>query len=88
MKSLPSHQGCGPDLLPAELLKASGTSGASAIADVCGRMHLEEKWPLQWQRGRQIDLFKGNSNVQDCERFMWFVAGRPHEQNTSDNFEK
>ena len=42
MKSLPSHKGCGPEMLPAELLKASGIEGASAIADVYGRMHLEE----------------------------------------------
>ena len=42
MKSLPSHKVCGPDLLPAELLKASGLVGSSAIADVSGRTHLEE----------------------------------------------
>ena len=53
MKSSPSHKGCGPDLLLAELL--------------CGRMHLEEKWPLQRKGGRQIDLFKGKGNVQDCD---------------------
>ena len=40
---------------------------ASAIAGVCGRMHLEEKWPLQWTRGRQVDLFKGKGNAQDCD---------------------
>ena len=67
MKSLPSHRGCGPDLLPAELLQASGMAGASAIADVCGRKHLEEKWLLQWKGGRQIDLFKSEVNVQDCD---------------------
>ena len=66
-KSLPSHNGCGPDLLPSELLKASGMFGASAIADVCGRMQLEEKWLLQWTGGRQNDLFRGKGNVQNCD---------------------
>ena len=50
MKSLPSHPGCGPDLLPAELLKWSGLEGAFAIADVCGRMHLEEKLAFAVER--------------------------------------
>ena len=43
MRSSPSHKGCGPDLLPAESLKASGLVGGSSIADVCERMHLSGK---------------------------------------------
>ena len=55
------------DLLPAELLNASGLVGASAIADVCAVCTLKKSWRWWWKGGRQIDLFKGKGNAQDCD---------------------
>ena len=37
MKSFPSHNGCGPIVLPAELLKASGMEGASRSSLCSGK---------------------------------------------------
>ena len=88
MKSLPSHKGCGPDLLSAEFFESEWNVWSLCIADVCGWMHLEEKWPPQWKRGRQIDLSKGNGNVQDCEASRGLLLAVHMNKIPANDFEK
>ena len=66
---LPLHKGCGPDGIPADLLRLGGWKLACCISRVCAVMHLEETWPHQWRGGRQVELYKGKGSTSSCNSF-------------------
>ena len=48
-------------------MQLTGSVGASAIADVCGRVYYEEKWPLQWKGKSASRPLKGKGDAQECD---------------------
>ena len=64
---LGGNKGVGPDLIPAELLKAGGSAAAVRYSEVSRRIEMNASWPSQWRGGRIVDLYKGKGDRCVCD---------------------
>ena len=66
---LANNKGVGPDAIPAELLKAGGAPAAIAYSVVNVRVAAEAKWPVDWQGGEIVNVYKRKGDTKDCDSY-------------------
>ena len=64
---LANNKGVGPDAIPGELLKAGGAPTATAYGELNQRIARGEGWPVAWQGGEIINVFKRKGDPADCD---------------------
>ena len=70
IRRLGAGKGLGPDAICAELLQAGGAPLAIRAHELCCKIILQEKLPIEWKGGRLVDLFKSTGELTDpdCTR--------------------
>ena len=64
---LPNNKGVGPDAIPGELLKAGGSPVAVAYGNINVRISRGEGWPVEWQGGEIVNIYKRKGDPADCD---------------------
>ena len=64
---LANNKGVGPDAIPGELLKAGGTPVAAAYGNLNVRIARGEGWPVAWQGGEIVNIFKRKGDPAECD---------------------
>ena len=62
-----ANKGIGLDDIPAEVLRAGGEPLAQLVADLGAKIPATECWPVTYNSGRLIDLFKGQGDRKECD---------------------
>ena len=64
--SLGDDRACGPDEVPASLLKSGGFATSVKVNHIHRRILRHERWPVNWKRGRLVDLWKRKGDNRVC----------------------
>ena len=64
---LANNKGVGPDAIPGELLRVGGGPVAVAYGNLNVRISHGEGWPVAWQGGEIVNIFKRKGDPADCD---------------------
>ena len=63
---LPKGKGCGPDMIPAEILQAAGPAGARMLYDLLNDIAASGYVPFEWKGGRLLPIWKKRGSPLQC----------------------
>ena len=69
ISKLPNNKGVGPDMIPAELIKASGSAGSCFMQHILNDMLWCRWFPTQWRGGALVKLWKRKGDPACCDDY-------------------